>query len=191
MSVIKQEEKLILLGNGPSKVQCTFPESVEVWAAASVLSDPRFSDKPYSKVFCFDNPALKPNERTGLDVAKEKHITVVGIGRFLPDVTEEYQLGVIQRAFSTNYFMNDMSYMIAMAVHGAPNKTYKALFLYGVDQSGQIDTPGRDIDGKPFDYRNGRAYVAFWLGAAAGRGIHYRIASMAEPWMRSSRIGGY
>lgn len=187
LTSIKREEKLILLGNGPSKMQCPFFKDVKVWVAASVLGSNGFRDREYSKVFCFDNPALKPDERVGLDVAKEKGLTVVGFSRFLPDVTEEYPLGIIQRAFGTTFFLNDLSYMIALAVH----KAYKALFLYGVDQSGPIDSTGKDLDGKAFDYRNGRAYVAFWLGAAVGRGIHYQISSMAEPWMRNSRIGGY
>lgn len=184
---VAQEDKLILLGSGPSKDQCPFTKGVDTWAAVSLLSDPNYADKHYDKVFCFDYPALKPDEQDGLAIAKERNITVVGHSRYLPAVTEEYPLGVIQRAFNTTFFLNDMSYMIALAVH----KAYKSLFLYGVDQTGPISGMGKDLDGKPFDYRNGRAYVAFWLGAAAGRGIHYTIASTAEPWMRSSNVGGY
>ena len=184
---IMQEDKLILLGNGPSKSQCPFTDGVDIWAAVSVLSDPKYADKRYDKVFCFDDPTLKANENEGLEIAKKRHLTIVGYGRFLSCVTEDYPLGVLQRTFKTNYFLNDLSYMIALAVH----KEYKALFLYGVDQSGPIESAGKDIDGNPHDYRNGRAYVAFWLGVAAGRGITYKVSSLGEPWFRSSRVGGY
>ena len=182
-----QEDKLILLGNGPSKDQCPFTSGVETWAAVSLLSDPNYADKHYDKVFCFDNPALKSDEQDGLVIAKERNIAVVGHKRYVSAATEEYPLVTIMKEFHTNYFLNDMSYMIALAVH----KAYKSLFLYGVDQTGSIDMGRKDRDGEFFNYAGGRAYVAFWLGVATGRGTRYMITSTAEPWMRSSKIGGY
>ena len=171
-----KRDRIVLLGNGPSKVECPDFGDTEIWTAVSVLGDKDFADRPYSMAFCFDNPKKKPDEAVGLAIAKEKGIPVMGLGSYCTDM---YPIWDIIKAFNNNFFLNDLSYMIALAIY----QGFERLFLYGVDQTG--------IDHIGGSYKKGRAYVAFWLGVATGRGIQYRIASSSEPWMRSSRIGGY
>ena len=160
--------QLILLGQGPSMHDCPF--DTETWASVSVLSHNGFEDKPYSKVFCFDKPEKKDDELAGLKVALSRNIPIVGLDWLhtydpITDafVTEPYPLRELQKKFDTFYFKNDMSYMIAYALHLG----YKDLLLWGVDQGGDDD------DGT---YVMARPYVMFWLGVATGMGVRWDLA---------------
>lgn len=156
---------LILLGQGPSMHGCPF--DTETWAAVSVLSHKGWEDKPYSKVFCFDKPENKEDEAIGIKVAQRRGIPIVGLPIIMyyptvsePFVTEEYPLREMLNKYDTNYFKNDISYMIAYAIHLG----YKHLRLWGVDQSGEEM------------YTMARPYVMFWLGVATGAGVKWELA---------------
>ncbi len=156
-------DNLILLGQGPSMNGCPF--DAETWAAVSVLSHKGWEDKPYSKVFCFDKPENKPDEDIGLQLARKRDIPIVGLSAITfvgieSFITEEYPLGVLQKKFNTYYFKNDMSYMIAYALHLG----YEHLSLWGVDQSGEEM------------YTMARPYVMFWLGVATGMGVKWELS---------------
>lgn len=156
---------LILLGQGPSMQGCPF-DGTEVWTTVSMLSRKGWEDKPYSKVFIFDQTTLKEDERLGLEVALLRReagdpIEIVGHEYMIPEVTIEYPLKEILERFDTYYWKNDMSYMIALALL----QGYKHLSIWGVDQGG----------GEQF-YAMARPYVLFWLGIATGMGVEWDLA---------------
>jgi len=147
------------------------PFDKETWAAVSVLSHKGWEDKPYSKLFCFDDPQNKQDEMIGLQRAQERHIPIVGmkINHYYPSVkdsfvTEDFPLVELQKKYNTFYFKNDASYMIAYAIHLG----YKHLSLWGIDQSG-IET-----------YTMARPYVMFWLGVATGAGITWELCPTSQ-----------
>lgn len=154
--------QLILLGQGPSMKNCPF--DTPVWTAASVLSHKEWADKPYEKIFCFDNPDRKEDELKGLEVAKRRGLTVIGMD-YISYITEAYPLAEMQERFDTYYFKNDMSYMIAYAL----SRGYKSLSLWGVDQGGG-DPALESV------YAMARPYVMFWLGIADGMGVKWSLA---------------
>ncbi len=153
-------EPLTILGRGDSWKSCPFVG--EIWACGTVLVTDGMKDKRYDKVFAMDimHPA-----HTGLassyEVAKERNIPFISIYDY---ATEKYPLEDIFNDFHTQYLMNTVSYMLALAIHQGRNP----LSLYGVDQE-----DGMYSDGKPV--------VAFWLGVATGRGIKYDIANESMP----------
>jgi len=167
------KKELILLGKGPSMGDCPTEKmlKMEVWTSLSCLSKPGWEDRKYDKVFCFDDPDLKLDEMTGLEVAQRRGLPICGNRACC---TEKYPMIEIMRHFTTNYLMNDPSFMIALAIY----QKYDKLWIYGIDQ----------VDG---GYEKGRSYVAFWLGVALGRGIPYKITRNALPWLYSDRWGGY
>ena len=122
-------EQLTLLGQGPSMHDCPFDSPV--WTTASVLSHKEWADKPYEKIFCFDNPRNKEDERLGLDVAISRKLPVMGL-ESITEVTEPYPLAEIHERFDTYYLKNDMTYMIAYALL----RGVQSLRLWGVDQGG-------------------------------------------------------
>ena len=156
---------LILLGRGPSMRGCPF--DAEVWAALTVLGLEGWEDKPYSKAFCFDIPSQKPDEQAGLEVAQRRGIPIVSRNSFA-FVTEQFPLREIREKFghTCSMYMNDMSYMIALALY----KGYKSLLLYGADQG-----PGEV-------YVRGRPFTTYWLGVATGMGVKWQLAPRCILW---------
>jgi hypothetical protein len=150
------------------------PFDTEVWATASVLNHEGWEDKPYSKLFCFDDPKLKPDERKGLELASQRSIPVLSINKYEGYQTEVYPIISIIREFKTNYFRNDISYMIALAIYNG----YKSLFLWGVDQ------------GPEYMYKVGKPYVTYWLGVATGRGVNWKLCPNSMLWMHSPQVSG-
>ncbi len=154
--------ELTLLGQGPSMHDCPF--NAPVWTTASVLSRKEWADKPYEKIFCFDNPRNKEDERLGLEVARRRGLPIVGMD-YITEVTEPYPLSEIQEKFDTYYLKNDTSYMIAYALL----RGVQSLRLWGFDQGGG-DPAIESI------YTMGRPYAMFWLGIAHGMGVEWSLA---------------
>ncbi len=155
---------LILLGQAPSMEGCPF--DTEVWASLSVLSHKGWEDKPYSKLFCFDEPEGKADENEGLKVAQARGLTIVS-NKPWPFVIEKYPLKDIIAKYDTMYFRNDMSYMIALALY----KGYKSFSLWGVDQ------------GPEPMYLIGKKYVTYWLGMATGMGVKWELSPESKLWL--------
>lgn len=156
---------LILLGQGPSKTHCPF-NGTEVWTTVSMLSNRGWESKPYSKVFIFDRPSMKLDEKHGLEVAllrrqRGDDLEIVGHEVHCPQRTMEYPLKEVIDTFGTYYWKNDMSYMIALAIL----RGYKHISLWGVDQGGGADF-----------YEMARPFVMYWLGVATGRGVEWDLA---------------
>lgn len=143
------------------------PFDAEVWATVSVLGHDEYKDKPFSKLFLFDPPEDKPDEMAGMIVAKERGLTVVS-SRGFEGVTEVYPQNAISKKFHSTFFMNDLSYMIALALYNG----YKHLLLWGVDQSG------------PAMYVRARVYVTHWLGVATGYGVKWEMAPDSLLWRK-------
>jgi len=153
--------RLIILGTGPSWVECPF-DGNEIWAASTALITEGLKEKQFDKVFAFD-PISNPRVEESVRIAKERNIPVVSVNKY---ATEKYPIFDIIREFHTNYFLNTASYMIALAIY----RGYTKLRLYGIDQS----------EG---DYAKGKSYVSFWLGVATGRGMSW---SGSVKWLYSS-----
>lgn len=156
---------LIILGQGPSMHNCPF--DTETWASLTILGHKEYEDAPISKVFLFDMPENKPDEALGLVVAQRRGIPIVS-NKGLPCVTEAYPMKAIVERFRSIFFMNDTSYMIALALY----KGYKSLLLWGVDQSDE------------HMYIIARKYVTYWLGVATGMGVHWEMAPDSLLWRK-------
>jgi len=154
---------LIILGQGPSMTDCPF--DTEVWASLTVLGYEGFEDKEYSKLFLFDDPNQKPDEMKGLKIAQARGLPIVS-SRAYDCATEFYPLFRIRDRFSTIYFRNDTSYMIAYALYLG----YKSLLLCGVDQ------------GPHPMYQMGRPFVTYWLGVASSMGVQWEVGPNSLLW---------
>lgn len=141
------------------------PFDVETWASLSVLSHKGYEDKPYSKLFCFDDPGGKRDEQAGLEIAQARGLNIVS-NRPWDFVTEKYPLKELVSHYDTLFFRNDMSFMIALALY----KGYKHLSLWGVDQ------------GPEPMYLIGKKYVTYWLGMATGMGVKWDLAPTSKLW---------
>jgi len=154
---------LIILGQGPSMHNCPF--DTETWASLSVLSHKEYADKPISRLFLYDFPDEKPDEKAGLEVAQARGLPIYST-KNLECVTNVYPLKAIVERFKSIFFMNDTSYMIALALY----EGYKSLLLWGVDQSG------------PSMYTMARKYVTYWLGVANGMRVKWELAPDSILW---------
>lgn len=159
----ESKDKLILLGQGPSRHNCPF--DAEVWATVTALGHEEYADKPFSKVFCFDVPERKLDELAGMKVAQARGIPIVS-GKQFSYATEAYPSRGVAVRFESFFFLSDMSYMLAMALYLG----YKSLLLWGVDQS--------DYE----IYKLGRKYVTYWLGVATGMGVPWELAPDSVLW---------
>lgn len=146
------EKAVTILGRGPSWQECPF-RTEELWGASTCLLVPILGDKPYTKVFAFDNDA---ETMESIKVAQARHIPIVGK---LDYVTEKYPVWDIVKTFQSSYFMNTISYMLAYAIY----QGYNYLHIYGIDQ------------GPQWCVQSGKSFVTFWLGVATGRGIRMRM----------------
>ena len=153
--------ELTILGRGKSKELCKF--DTETWATVSILGDEGFRDKPYSKLFIFDNPSDVQWER--VNYAKTKGITVIGRSRF-DFVDEKYPKNEIIKRFNTLFFVNSASHMLALAIH----KGYDHLHLLGFDPT---DRKGYNLT---------RKYITFWLGVADGMGVKWDTTKECYGW---------
>lgn len=153
-------EVLTILGRGDSWELCPFEG--EIWAAASVLTDPRMSNRHYDKVFAFDYVSEVKELEGMLVVARERSIPIVSIREY---ATEKYPLLEVFNEFKSTFLRNTISYMLALAIY----RGYKDIRIYGVDQEDEIR------------YQLTRPYVVFWLGVAIGRGVKYTIANRSFP----------
>ena len=118
-------------------------------------------------MFLFDIPEEKPDEAAGLVVAQKRGLPVLSSRQF-PCVTELYPLKEVTDRFNSIFFLNDMSYMIALALY----KGYKDLLLWGVDQ------------GPEPEYILSRKYVTYWLGVATGMGVKWELAPDSILWRK-------
>lgn len=161
--------ELIILGRGSLKEQCPFDK--EVWATVSVLGDKSFQDKPYSKLFIFDRwNADKypdwPDDWKPMQIAKKRELPIVGVGTY-PYVTEAYPLFKVRKRFGSLFFMNSISFMLALALY----EGYEDIKLWGV--WGPCDT---------MNYLVGRRYVSYWLGVATGMGVKWKLCPDWDIW---------
>lgn len=156
---------LVLLGQGPSRHNCPF--GAEAWSSLSVLGLGEYKDAPISKAFLFDLPEEKPDEARGLEVALVRNIPILSTKHF-SFVTEDYPLKEVTGRFNSIFFLNDMSYMIALALYMG----YKDLLLWGVDQ------------GPEPMYVMARKYVTYWLGVADGMGVKWETAPDSLLWRK-------
>ena len=159
--------RLILLGRGPSKGECTF--NYETWATATLLLDPEWRDKPYSKLFMVD---WKPENLVMevLRIAKERNIPVVSPHSHRIAGTESYPVFDVIEHFNANYLRNTASYMLALALY----QGYEKLYIYGLDVNGDVD------------YLVNRSYITFWLGVATGMKVPYKLGGESLDWMYAS-----
>lgn len=141
-------KEVIILGKGPSGVECPF--DAEVWTTVNLLPE---IDHKCSKVFAFDRYKLV---KKGLDVARSRGIPIVSTFWY---ATEKYPFDEIIEEFRTRYLKITISYMIAYAIYLG----YEKIRLYGVDA------------GPEWRYLVDKPYVTFWLGVATGRGIEWAI----------------
>lgn len=97
-----------------------------------------------------------------IDMAGVKFANSLGIPIIMPKeypdipMSIRFPLEEIMKEFDTDYFMTGIAFMIAYAIY----KEYKQIDCYGINMRGADEK-----------YKNARACVDFWLGAAKSRHI--------------------
>jgi|26BtaG_2_1085354.scaffolds.fasta_scaffold00283_26 hypothetical protein len=127
--------------------QC--PYDCEVWATSTVLL---YKSVPYEKitrVFAFDR---EDRISDTLDIARRRGIPIWSM-RDYADC--KYPIDEIVAKLRKKYFLNTISFMIALAIY----EGYEKLKFFGIDQ------------GPQWKYLAGKPYVMYWIGQADGRGI--------------------
>ena len=153
--------KITIIGRGPSWKECPF-ETDDLWAPVTCLTVDGLKDKNFTKLFFFDDWS-REDIKKGLAIAKERGITVVSL---LSDIGERYPLREVIRDCRSSYFLNTVSYMLALAIH----LKYSKIYLYGIDQ------------GPLWELWQGKAHINFWIGFALGRGIEVIMGRNSLRW---------
>jgi len=162
---IKDLDKIIILGKGPSRASCPdlIKPGTEIWGVTNV-----FIEKGVSRLFEMHS---RETVEAGFKQYGGNYAMVNKLGfpvytrELYPeyDNNEVYPLADVVREFGVRYFMNSLSYMIALAIMQRP----KEMELLGVDM--------RCVE----DFLREKACVEFWLGVAVGRGIKVKTSDIS------------
>ncbi len=168
-----------IVGGGPSWKCCEFVTQ-ELWGCLDNLLKPELEDKPYTKLFAFDeldgvyNGVVKHNEvlEKSLEIAHQRKIPVVS-NREYADI--KFPTREIAREFQASYFMPTISYMIALAVY----ENFSPIYIHGIDA------------GPQWYYQFGKPHIMFWLGVATGRKIQLRLGMGSIRWAYRAGLDGF
>ncbi len=158
-------KRVAIIGFGESRKQCPFEDGVDIWGLNDGYEDlPRydrwfdihdFDSSDPNSIKTFQSKVTKVQK---LEAYKNMECPIYCQQAWaeIPN-SVEYPLKEIQDKWcggKKGYFTNQVSYMIALALH----EDYDEIALYGVDMV--IDT----------EYAIQRPSVEYWLGIAAGMG---------------------
>jgi len=173
---VKGLDKIIILAQGPSWYQCPkeVGEKTEIWGSNVIYRDfPNvnrifFGHDIRGDVFNDDYDLVPNLNKMGIAVHTTGIFKVLKNNVQIPilDIMKEFQIG---------FFLNVITYMIALAVMQEP----KEIELYGVDM--RPDAGGET-------YGNEKGSVEFWCGVAMGRGI--KIKNTKESYVLKTRQEG-
>ena len=161
MEALALNDKVLLVGRGPSWTECPFDG--EVWATATCFLVDELKDKKFTKAF--EVNGIENSEiAISISAARERGIPVISPQ---PYADEKYPHRAITKEFHNVYLKHTIPYMMAYAIY----KGYKTIGLYGIDQ------------GPAWHLVSGKPYVTFWLGIAIGRGVAIEMGRSSLRWV--------
>ena len=144
-------KEVIILGLGPTSVECPFDSSIEIWSCNNWHH--LFPDIPYSRVAkTFYTDKIRPKE-IDIEELREQHI--VAPRNYDGLNIEIYPMDEVLEKFKTKFFSNTICYMLAYALL----KGYERIWFYGIDML-QHTT-----------YIVEKGGVEYWMGIAQGLGV--------------------
>ncbi len=161
------KKAVTIVGRGPSWKQCPF-RTQELWGTDTCLITDGLKDKPWTRVYCFDD---NDTARQCLAIAVERNIPFIST---FPFATQPYPLMAIAREFQISYFKNSVSYAMAQAIY----EDYTFMRLDGIDQG-----PGWLL-------QQGKPYITFWYGVAVGRKIDVQMGPSSLGWTYRVNLHG-
>jgi len=171
---VKGLDNIFILGRGQSLIRCPTkkPEKTEYWGCNSV-----YRVRELDRLFIMHDPYITQFNRDKELVKNinKKDFPVYTLGQYAEIKNNIlYPMQEVIREFKTGFFLNNVSYMLALAIMQRP----KNLMLFGVDMFFNTGT----------EYmRNEKGCLEFWLGVATGKGIKFKIAKESTLLKRLGR----
>lgn len=153
-------KEIIILGKGASRTLCPdiTPPDAEIWGVTSTYLDKKL-DILFEMHDITTVKTLQAQHDGSIELINRMKLTVVTRQPYKEyDDNEVYPLKKVVDHFGIRYFLNSLTYMIALAIMQKP----EVIQLYGVDM--------RNIR----DFIGEKPCVEFWLGVAVGKGIKVR-----------------
>lgn len=167
-------EHIFILGRGSSLVRCPpkKPVNTEYWGCNNI-----YKVRDVDKLFIMRDTYITQFNRDE-DLIKninKKDFPVYTLGKYVEIKNNVlYPMEEVIKEFGTAYFLNTISYILALAITQEP----KNLVLFGVDMFFSTST----------EYmRNEKACLEFWLGIAIGKGIRVQITAESTLLKRRGR----
>lgn len=175
---IKKLDNIFILGRGQSLRYCPVkkPEKSEFWGCNNL-----YKAKKIDRLFILHDVYITQfnREKELIKNINGKDFPVYTLGRY-EEIKNNiiYPIEEVIKEFKTAYFINNISYMMALAIIQEP----KNILLYGVDMG----------FGSGVEYmRNEKGCVEFWLGITTGRKIAFGIARGSHLMQRKGRNNFY
>ncbi len=181
------DKDLIILGQGPTRLQCPF--DAEVWSVNNGYVQIARMGGHVSKIF-FAHPQHKIEYKTGQGNAYDLEQVKLLISRNVEVYNTHkwegvdhlmYPLDEIREKFGSGYFSDTICYMLAFALHIWTNDDVTLIHpqdkyrirLYGVDMS-TFEASGAG------EYQLEKGGVEFWVGYAMGLGVKVEISDGSQ-----------
>ena len=177
---MKQLDYITILGNGQTLTRCPEKkiENGEYWGCNNTYKKVKVElDKLFIMHDLYSTQYNK--EKNLIKEINEKSFPVYTLGKYAELKNGvQYPMKKIIKEFKVAYFLNNISYMLALAILQKP----KCIGMFGVDMS----------FGTNVEYmQNEKACIEFWLGLATGRGIEIHIPQQSTVMKRQKYSAFY
>lgn len=177
---MEQLQYITILGTGATLSRCPEKkiEGGEYWGCNNTYKKVKVE---LDKLFIIHDLYLTQynKEKNLIKEINEKSFPVYTLGKY--DKLKNnvrYPMEKILKEFKMGYFLNNISYMLALAIIEKP----KCIGMFGVDMNFQTN----------IEYmRNEKSCIEFWLGVATGRGIEIHIPQQSTIMKRQGRGAFY
>ncbi len=176
--LVKDLSNIYILGRGVSLIRCPAqkPENAEFWGCNNV-----YRAREVDRLFIMHDLYATQFKRDKdlIETINKKDFSVYTLGKY--DILKnnvQYPMEEILKEFEQAYFLNNICYMVALAILQSP----KNMTFYGVDLS---------FGNKSEYMQEAKACVEFWLGVAVGRGIMIHLAEESTLLKRVGRTKFY
>lgn len=174
-------KEIQILAMGPTWGMCPdeHDDDVELWGVNTTFRK-RFG-KPLDRLFCMHDLRLEilTQNHNFVNEINESGLPFYTAGDYpVFENNRPYPIKEIYEEFGMLFFLNTMSYMLALAITEKP----EYISLYGVDMR-----PDSGME----HHQNEKGCVEFWLGVAIGRGIKIRTLGESSLLRRQTTSNSY
>ncbi len=174
IELVKELDNIFILGRGQSLGYCPVkkPEKSEFWGCNNI-----YKAREVDRLFIMHDVYVTQFNRVAkiIEEANQKGFPVYTLGKY-EDLKNniQYPMEEVIKEFGVAYFLNNISYMLALAIMQRP----KNLCLFGVDMG----------FGTAKEYmQNEKGNLEFWLGIATGRKIRFHLSKGSTLLKRKGR----